>query len=85
MHLEKFTTRNSPVSDITVLKNLRNLKELNLTGCKNIRKIDVVRNFKKLEIIRLNGTKVDDLGPVLHLKNMKKIAIGLSFGDIATD
>ena len=60
---------NNNISDITVLKNAKNLKTLYVPN-NNISDITVLENFKYLDTVKLNNNKIEDFSVILKNPNI---------------
>lgn len=72
--VEELNIQNNNIKDISPLKNLKNLKKLDITY-NPIDNIDVLSNLTNLEELRLNQNSLKDLKPLDNLKNLKYLSI----------
>ena len=63
--LEHLSISRNPISDITPIENLKNLKRFYAYETE-IKNLDALKNLKSLESVILNDTKIDDLTPLEH-------------------
>lgn len=77
-NLEKLSLVYQLFNDITPIKNLTKLKELDLRDCSNkdgvyIKDISPLTNLTKLEILNIKGSNPTDLKPLEGLVKLKKL------------
>jgi len=70
-------TSNSKIADISVLKNMTELRELDLAGNK-ITTIEPLRYLTKLETLSIAGNNIRKLEPLSGLININNLSIGTS-------
>ena len=61
------------ISDISFLENNKNIKELNLWKCKNIKDFSIISKLNKLEKLDLSYTNISDISFLENNKNIKKL------------
>ena len=49
------------ISDVSFLEKNKNIKELNLFKCENIKDYSIISNLEKLENLNLGYTKISDI------------------------
>ena len=68
----------TPLKDISLLANLKNLTYLGLTGT-SISDISPLSELKNLDTIDLDSTNISDISPLSELKNLEILRIRKSF------
>jgi hypothetical protein len=64
--------RNTPVSDLSPLAELKHLEGLNLYSA-GVKDLSPLAELTKLEILTLSYTQVSDLSPLAELKNLEQL------------
>ena len=59
------------ISDITFIENNKNIKNLNLNGCKNIKDFEIISKLKNLEILEVENTNISDITFIENNKNIR--------------
>jgi Leucine-rich repeat (LRR) protein len=79
----KILVTNSQVTDVSALRELENLKTLNLSNTK-VTDVSPLRELKNLTELNLSGTKVADVSSLRDLKNLKTLyIIGTKVTDVS--
>ena len=73
--LEILKLFNTNISDISILENNKNLKELDLIRCFNIKDINPIFKLDKLEILDLEHTEISDISFLENNKNIKLLGL----------
>jgi internalin A len=80
-NLEDLQMWGNGVSNIAEVRNLTNLKELNLGNSKPQNSVHIISditpltNLKKLEKLYLNGNNITDVTPLLGLTNLQVLYV----------
>jgi hypothetical protein len=61
--------------DLSYIKSLKNLKELSFIGNKENTNVDFLKQFRKLEVLRLIGGNFKNIGVVNELPNLRWLAL----------
>ena len=64
------------------LENNKNINELNLELCKNIKDFSIISNLVKLENLNLTNTNISDISFLEKNKNIKKLDLDGCYGII---
>ena len=65
---------NNTQIDISVLKDLNNIKDLDLSNNK-ITDISVIKNLKNLMILNISNNEIEDISVLKNLKKLKKLIL----------
>ena len=63
------------ISDISFLEKNKNIKELNLGMCENIKDYSFISNLEKLEYLNLRDSNISDISFLEKNKNIKELCI----------
>ena len=80
VNLKKLNLRGWNIIDITPLKSLINLKELDISSNRNISDISVLKNLINLEILDISALSLKNIEPLKGLIKLRKL--DLSFNDL---
>jgi Leucine-rich repeat (LRR) protein len=72
--LQRLFLGNTPISDLSPLSDLTNIRELNLERT-HVENLSLLRNLTNLQIIFLGGTQVRDLSPLANLSRLQSLVL----------
>lgn len=62
------------LKDISAVSSLKNLEEFQIAGC-NVTNFTPLSNLKNIKSLKIFDSKIDDIAPILSLKQLKKLVI----------
>ncbi len=74
-NLEKLDIIYSNINSIEPIKNLINLKELDLSGIEGISDISILSNLVNLKKLSLSGLEIKNIEPIKYLVNLEQLEL----------
>ena len=77
--------RSTTVEDLSFLADCKNLKNLHLSYMKRLKDLSFLKTLTELEVLVIEGNKIEDFGVVSCLKRLKQCSLDSKIGTAKSD
>jgi serine/threonine protein kinase/Leucine-rich repeat (LRR) protein len=82
MPLKKIILRDTPVSDLTPIRSLKDIQHIDLSGCKELADLGPIQGMTNITWLDISGTAVDSLEPLVGMNLTHLDISGTSIKDL---